>query len=159
MAGPEISSPGRRPSRRKTVAVTLPPELASYPDVSRPSQRVSLEFSLRNRNRTAQFDVVPVWVLLPPIELGTYRVTLHPEDQIVAVTAVGPADEIEKMESRDYAIVGVLTLSSEELETQIQSKTVSFLRRGGEMVAKIPETVTVTPNKNAVRFTIERTQP
>lgn len=117
---------------------------------------VSLEFTVKDRNATAQFAAVPVQVLLPPIEAGVWRVQIESQDQFLTLEATGPSETIERLQAADAPLIALLALSSDDLERGIASKEVSFGQLRAGVLAPLPESVKVSAAKSAVRFTVTR---
>lgn len=140
------------------VPIRLPEELASLSNPPVLTQRASLEFTIRNRSESADFQAVPVQVLLSSIDQRDWDVTIHPDDVVVSLRVEGPAAEVALMKTASRSIIAVLSLSSEELEQGIASKSISFHQRS-ELLLEIPDSVRITPSKDRVRFTSTRRLP
>jgi len=145
-----------------TGRLVLPPELRGVPGVGilepqPPTAR--LEFAVFSTITTADLDIVPVQVSMPSIEVNEWRVALSAENAAISATITGPRSLIQEIAdvSTGRRLVAILYLRSDELNIGITSKSVSFGLIGpdGSLVA-LPESVSVEPSTETVRFTIER---
>ncbi len=143
---------------RVDVRVEKPPELAGVDDVTLLTNPATLEFTVKNRAATLTVPVVPVQLVIPPIETERWAVRIQPEDQILSAEVSGPSEIIERIKGPAERLIAVLALSSDELESGVSSKEVSFALLRGGALAPLPESLRLTPSKAVVRFTVERRQ-
>ena len=124
---------------RETWGVTLSPA------------SVDVRVQLRTRTRTHTIPRLPVQVVLPPPELGRWRITLSPEDtDLFDVVISGPSEAVERVVSGEVRPMAVLALSYEELERGIQSKAAQ--------IVLLPEGVHARVEDPEVRLRIERVE-
>lgn len=151
--------PSSGAARLADVPLELPDGLMREADITLIDRAATLEFTIRNRNAVKELTLVPVQVVVPPIELQRWRVIVNPEDQFVTVTLTGVADALETIGTATERPVAVLSLSSDELDARITSKEIEvFVLRGGVLSA-LPGGVQGEPSKGSVRFQIERVEP
>ncbi len=126
-------------SLRRTWGVTLVPDAA---DVT---------VMVRTRTRTHTIPRLPVQVVLPPPELGRWRITLAAEDtDLFDVTIAGPSEGVEQVISGASRPMAVLSLSFDELERGITSKRAQ--------IVLLPQGVTARVEDAEIRLTIERVE-
>ncbi|HBS28951.1 MAG TPA: hypothetical protein DEB06_05770 [Phycisphaerales bacterium] len=148
------SLPPSGAARLQDVPLELPEALLGA-DSTLLDRGAAVEFTIRNRNATRDLTLVPVQVVLPPIETERWRVRVDEEDEFVTVSLAGPADALDAIASGTDRAVAVLALSSDDLEAMVTSKDISvFLLRGG-VVTPLPAGVQATPSKRSVRFEVQ----
>jgi len=118
---------------------------------------VSLEFTVKDRNASAQFSAVPVQVLLPPIEAGAWRVLIEPQDQFLSLDVSGPSEVIERLQAAGAPIIALVALSSDDLEKGVTSKDVGFGQLRGGILSPLPDSAKFTSSKSTIRFSVTRT--
>ena len=118
------------------LAIAAPPEVAGKQFVS--IEPVTADVSVVVRSQTAELVLqgVPVRVQLAPADMERFVVRLQPQHATLAsVRVVGPASAIAKLQERQSwsPVVGVIALSTADLEAQLDSKEVSFADATGEL--------------------------
>jgi len=138
----------------QNVPLELPEALVAVPDVQLLDRTATVELTIRNRNATQDVPLVPVQVVLPPIEVRRWVVRLNPEDEFTSVTLTGPADVLQAIVDGTDRAVAVLALSSDDLEKGITQKDINvFLIRAG-VLTPLPNAVQAAPAKRTVRFEV-----
>lgn len=141
--------------------LTLPPELQSEPGVTMLTRSATLSFTVRSTISTLKFDLVPVWVAVPPVDSQDQRLSVQiaQPDQLLSAEVSGPRDAIERLRSSNDRLFAILSLTSDEIDAAITSKAIGFgVMRDGVLGALPPE-IRVTPSKSDVSFTITRGAP
>lgn len=139
--------------------IQLPASLIGVEGVELLDATATLEFTIKARFASASFPLVPVQVILPPVDLENWRVRLEREDQALSADVTGPNDVVERLKSSGDRLIAMLPLSSDELDQGIASKEVAFGLLRGSTIAPLPESLRVNAAKSVVRFTIERRSP
>lgn len=139
--------------------VQLPAALIGVEGAEVLDPTATLEFTIKARFASASFPLVPVQVILPPVDLETWRVRLERDDQALSAEVTGPSDAIERLKSSGDRLIAMLPLSSDELDQGISSKEVAFGLLRGTTIAPLPESLRVNAPKSVVQFTIERRSP
>ncbi len=143
---------------RVEARLERPPELAGVDDVTLLTSTAALEFTVKNRSATITVPVVPVQLVVPPIETERWGVTIQPEDQILSAEISGPSEIVERIKGPSERLIAVLALSSDELESGLKSKEVSFALLRAGVLSPLPDSIRLTPSKAVVGFTVERRQ-
>ncbi len=141
------------------ISLSLPDQLANARGATLLTRRAALEFTVRSTIRTEIFDSVPVQVLLPPVEMNDWRISLDVADQFVRVEISGPSVLIEQLRSGETRLVAVFSLTDVELAAGISSKPLHIMILTDTAPAPLPEGLTVTSSQQAARFTIQRLAP
>lgn len=130
------------------VAIRLPPPLTGARGVRIRPEKAELTFSVRSRTATATISA-PVWAIMPPFEMDRWRIEIDERDQILQnLTLTGPGDVIARIEQGEIPVIAAVSLSSDELDRGVTSKTPIFWN--------LPPGVSVESVDGPVRFTIER---
>ncbi len=107
--------------------------------------------TMRVRLRTSTYVVpsAPVWVRMQPNETDLWKVTIHPEDQLLTdITLTGPSDVIREIEEGGHPVMAVIMLTDVDLQTRVQSKPIHKW--------DVPEGVVVEGERPEIRITIEQ---
>ncbi len=140
------------PGQRTTIpglAVKLPAELVGQPGIRIEPAAASVTLSVRNRTSSIVLARVPVDVRLPAQDIDRWSVSIPADDRVLTdVRIVGPNELVERVQRGDIPVVATLTLTPEDLEKGITSKTVDFLG--------LPDTIRVDAQRATVRVEIER---
>lgn len=144
------------PGRLETipnVAITMPVQndatmnLGWLPVLS-PS-RADIRLTIRSLTQNTTIDRLPIQILLAPGEVGRWNVTLDPgSEDLVGIQLSGPADLITQITESEITPSAVLSLSFQDLERAITSKSVEILGlpSGVEVITELPEVgFTITP--------------
>lgn len=150
---PEGFEPAAGP-QRVDATLELPPSVASEPGVELLTERASLAFTAAGTTETRRLPTVPVQVMLPPVEMDRYRVEIDPETQFVAVTLTGPRAVLERLESGEGRLVGVIALSDREIARGVTEKPVRVLVLRDGAIEPLPETVSASAETETVRFAV-----
>jgi hypothetical protein len=124
----ERATPGERVAIAG-LAVQPPAEVAGRAFVS--VEPASADVSVVVRSRTAELTLrdVPVRVQMSAADMERFGVRVQPAHATLStVRVVGPASEVAKLEQRQawQPVVGVVALSTAELEMGVDSKEVTF---------------------------------
>lgn len=141
---------------REQARVIAPASAAGVDGFSGGAPTVSLEFTVKNRNATAQLVAVPVQVVMPPIEAGKWLVEVNAQDQFLSADVSGPSEVIERLQASGNPVIAVVALSSDDLEKGITSKDVSFAQLRSGVLSALPDSVKLTAPKAAVRLKVTR---
>lgn len=139
---------------REEARLEAAPAFAALPGFEITPSTAMLEFTIRNRTAREEFKSVPVQIVLPPIEVGRWKVEVEAEDRFVPAEVTGPADQIEKLKSSADALIAIVALSSDDLAARVATKEVSFAVLRGGVVAARSELV-ITSGKPTIRLKIE----
>ncbi len=150
----ESALEGLRPGVVETIPdirVQLPEVLSRTWGVAARPQVVDVSVQVRTRTRSHTIPRLPVQVVLPPPELGRWRITLSPEDtDLFDVVVSGPSEGVAEIESGASRPMAVVSLSFQELEAGITSKTAQ--------IVLLPAGVTARVEDLEVGLTIERVE-
>ena len=153
-----VPEPARRglpvsgPARVDAI-LEAPESVVALPGFAMLDSSATLEFIVRSQTSTAPAGPAPVQVLLPPVEVGKWIVEVEGEDRFLDVSASGPAERVERLRRKEAGVVGVVTLSSDDLEQRVTSKPVTLMVLAEGELRTWPEVELTTPTK-AVRFRI-----
>ena len=133
------------------VRLRAPAALGGAWHVSMAPPMVDVTVVVRTRTRSHTIPRLPVQVLLPPPELGRWRIELAPEDtDLFDVVITGPSDAVERVASGEAPPVAVVSLSFQELAEGSGSKEAR--------IVFLPEGVTAVVEDPTVGLTIERVE-
>ncbi|HVZ95082.1 MAG TPA: hypothetical protein VG797_11295 [Phycisphaerales bacterium] len=140
------------------ASLTLPPELQGEEGAYLSTQTVTLSFNVRSTTAAYRVDLVPVWVVLPNVDVGRSdtAVQIAQSDQVLSADLTGPSDEIDRLRSSNDKLIALLSLNSDEIDAAITSKTIGFAVLRNGVMGALPESIRVTPSKSTVSFTIKR---
>ncbi|MDX2115768.1 MAG: hypothetical protein SFZ24_09170 [Planctomycetota bacterium] len=138
---------------REMLRLEAPGGLGGQPGFSFDRGEVLAEFTVRSRVQTERLPLVPVQLVLPPVEAGRWQVEIDAEDRFLPVDVSGPADALERLRAGGEALVAIAALSSDDLAAGIASKDVSFMVLKQGVLSSRPE-LTVEPGRTSVRLKI-----
>ncbi len=141
------------PGRRETipgVRLSPPKPLAGESHVSISPPLAEVQLAVRGLTSTLTLPSVPVHLQLAPGEQAKWDITLDPKDEFLTdVTVTGPSELIRQIREKTLSVVGVLSLSYEDLESgRVTSKDVSF--------SSLPTSLRFECADRSVSFTIRR---
>jgi len=114
-------------SRTLTGTLELPDGLLSEPSVTISPQTVSVTLRIESQLIEVVLPSVPIWEFIPPPEADNWTVTIDPPF-LTDLTVSGPSDLVQRVESGEIRVIGMVELSSEALEAG-----------GGELGVQFPE--------------------
>ncbi len=133
------------------IRLELPEALRGVWGVSMSPETVDVTVQVRTRTRTHTIPRLPVQVVLPPPELGRWLITLAPEDtDLFDVTISGPSEGVDQVISGAVRPMAIVSLSFDELERGITSKTAR--------IVLLPPGVSARVEDAEVGLTIERVE-
>ncbi len=131
------------------VRLRPPAALADAWHVSMAPPIVDAAVAVRTRTRTYTIPRLPVQVLLPPPELGRWRIELATEDtDLFDVVVSGPSEAVGRIERGEASPMAVVSLSFQELADGIGSKAAR--------IVFLPPGVTARVEDPSVGLSIER---
>ncbi|MGD9692822.1 MAG: hypothetical protein AB7G17_05510 [Phycisphaerales bacterium] len=140
---------------RVRVRLSLPPPLDD-PDVVITPREADVSVTLRARTSKISLPPVPVQTLLPPADAGRFRIVVGEEDRFLRdVSISGPSDIIQQIQSREWSVVAVVVLSTDDLEQRVGSKRAAFALIRDGMVTPLPPGVDAEATDTTIRLTIE----
>lgn len=140
---------------RLDARLEAPESVLALPGFAMTESVAALDFIVRTRAVTERLTSVPVQVVLPPIEVGGWRVEIDEDDRFLDVQAAGAQERIERLRRREDAVIGVVSLSSDDLAAGVQSRPVTLmLLRQGAMTP--PGDLELTSTKQTVNLKITR---
>lgn len=131
-----------------TASLRLPPALVTVDPVLIIPETVSVQLRVRKRLDTVVVPSVPVWFALPPTEDAARWSVELPDKFLTDVALTGPADEIAKVRAGTYVIKALVELSSDDLQSAVTSRPVTF--------TGLPPGVTASTPRSDVRLIIKR---
>ncbi len=140
---------------RVRVRLSLPAALED-PDVVITPREADVSVTLRARTAKISLPPVPVQTLLPPGDAGRFRITVGEEDRFLRdVTIDGPADLIEHIRTREWSIIAVVVLSTDDLDQRVGSKRASFALIRDGVMTPLPPGVDAEATDTSIRLRIE----
>jgi hypothetical protein len=133
-----------------------PPEsIVALPGFTMVESSAMLDFIVRSRAITERLTSVPVQVVLPPIEVGRWRVEIDEPDRFLEVQASGSTDRVERLRKKEDAVIAVVSLSSDDLAAMVQSRPVTLMvLRQGAM--SVPADLELSAAKQTIALKIIR---
>ena len=131
--------------------VKLPEALESSAKVHAVPQEIKLTFTIDKREDTALLRTVPVWTMLPPGELESFKVQLQDDSRVLRdVKVSGPSEIVAKIKDGTIPVIAYVRLSRDELVKAVgtdATATVHF---------DLPPGLTTDPAAASVRFTVTK---
>lgn len=138
---------------RAELQLIPPARWAALAGFSMERATTNAEFTIGGLSVSESLRSVPVQLVLPPVEIGKWEVSIVPEDRFLAAEVSGPAEAIERLRSGSEAMIAVISISSDELRAKIPAKQATFMvLRGGLLLAR-PE-LQVQAARSEVRLVI-----
>lgn len=133
-----------------------PPEsIVALPGFSMAESSATIDFIIRTRAVTERLTSVPVQIVIPPFEVGRWRVEIDEGDRFLEVQATGNADRVERLRKKEDAVIAVVSLSSDDLAAMVQSRPITLMvLRQGAMTA--PADLELTAAKQTIALKIAR---
>ncbi|RMD66697.1 MAG: hypothetical protein D6824_00365 [Planctomycetota bacterium] len=135
--------------RPQTITVRLrpPPALQQDPDVAIEPAAAALTLTMQSRLETVKVAPAPIWVALPPTEVGRWKAPLlEGEPFLDEVIVRGDESWIQRIRQREVGVVAVAALSSDDLERRVSEKAIRFaLLVDGELTPPPPTLVFEAP--------------
>lgn len=144
---------------RLDAALELPPALAQVDGVQLLARVATIEFTVRNRSTALALPAVPVQVVLPSLEVGRWSVALREEDQFLPAELSGPDDAVSALRAGGDAVIALLSLSSDELESGVSAKDVSFVLLREGAIRPLPPGLSAQGPRSSVKFEVRRIVP
>lgn len=134
-----------------TARISLPPMLASNPNVKLLDTEAVIQLSLTENVRQKTLATVPVWPWSPQTVFNDYTVRIHPADQLQQnVQVKGSVEQIAKIEENPAMVIAKLRLDNEFVRIDLGKE------RSAPITFDLPPGVTVIGGDRSVRFTITR---
>lgn len=114
-----------REERIPAVTLAPPDAVRDVPGVEVIPPQAAVVLTLKHKTAEAMLASVPVHVRVAPARLGEFDIEVETE-YLRDVTVRGPRELIAKIESREIAVVAMVTLSRDELEAGITEKAAVF---------------------------------
>lgn len=98
--------------------------------VSMNQQSVDVTFTIARQRDTVTVQLVPVWLVAPPSELGRFRVELAEDSRVLRdVSLTGPRDLIDELREADgnLRVIARFELTGDDLERGITSTALSSI--------------------------------
>lgn len=138
-----------RPETVRRVLVEPAGELAGASGVEIEPARLDVTVTLRSRTASLILPTVPVVIEMSALDQSRWSVTVAADDQVLRdVRVTGPADLVAAIERGETRVVGVVSLSFEDLENRVGSKRAEFSR--------LPTLLRLDAEDRIVELTIER---
>ncbi|MBL8745232.1 MAG: hypothetical protein JNK58_02630 [Phycisphaerae bacterium] len=138
---------------KEEVSLIPPVKYASLPGFQMDRSSVDVEFTIRGRSATETLRSVPVQVVLPPVEVGRWEVEVDSDDRFLSAEVSGPTEAVERLKNGSEAVIAVVALSSDDLQSQIDSKNVTFVVLRGGVFTLRPE-LQIVGEQSSVRLKI-----
>jgi len=158
-----------QPGEAQTVEarLSLPAALAGARRVTFEPETVRITLTVRRLVDSAVIPSAPVWPLPPPTERDRFRIEIAPDDRLARdVSVTGPSELIERFRARQLNLIGVLPLSSFELEQRVTEKRITewmLVETETGEIRELPEDVEVEWEGGPIALTItpveQGTQP
>ncbi len=131
------------------VRLRAPAALAEAWHVAMAPPVVDVTVAVRTRTRSHTIPRLPVQVLLPPPELGRWRIELAPENtDLFDVVVTGPSDAVGRIAGGEASPMAVVSLTFQELAQGIGSKAAR--------IVFLPPGVSARVEDPTIHLTIER---
>ena len=132
----------------RDVQLQLPDVLTGSRFASIEPGSVSVIATLEAREDTVTLDAVPVRIQRPAFQAERWIVRVADEDQLLSgIVVTGPSDLIERIRTNDLRIFATVSLTPDDLNTQITEKTITF--------SDLPTPLRFEAADPTVRLTIE----
>ncbi len=149
----DLLTPGA--ARTATATLLLPDGAPSYRATQLTPTQVQLTFTVRSLVSSTRVASAPVQALLIPRDADRYAVTVG-SGLVSDLNVKGPVELIEKITIGDKRLIGVITLSTDELEQGISSKLIDvwLLKSSAGRFENVPASMEITGADAPIALTI-----
>ena len=146
--------PGEQTERQARFVL---PEVLRSRGVRRiPVQSAQVSFIVRQTTGQVELTSVVVALVMPPSELGAWRITLPESSAVVTARVRGPQEAIDRIRTNQTPVIGVIEAVPGDLREGQMQLDIAWLIRDGSRLRGLPAGVVVESEVTNVTVDVQR---